>query len=566
MKEIEKIKPTGLFTNYIYKAIPLAFDESMSYYETLCGLLNYLKNTVIPTVNNNADAVIELQILMKQLQNYVDNYFENLDVQEEINNKLDKMVENGTLQEIITSYLNSKAIFGFDNISLMKSSTNLINGSYAKTLGYYEKNDGGNGLYKIRNIEQNETTDEMFLISINNNLVAELIINENTNIKTIGAKGNGVQIEDNYFNAMIKKMNTLKVPSGTYLLNNTININNINVDIKGRIEYNGIDYAFLIQNANYKNYNFSTIVAPNGGLIKLSPNTSNNTIIYCNFSINNGSAKKENLLLDGSIASISLNKFICKRLYSSNDNTIVMKIENGNQTWITENEFIGIDIKSTNNKAVYCTCSGTSSEIQYKLTDCDLEDSKGLYFKGNITDVVLLNCRLLEIASHQNWITIEDTLPKISIIGSGILYPKNIELINITSNKSFIYTNLEILVHESGYYYHGGFISKQGILKTDDIYYQPLSITNTELTNDHYYTLVPSYNNNQFNFIALNVDRWVEITIPNYLGYYELIFRSLQAVNVTFQGTNGSTLIENAQGYYKLSLINGKVCYTKLNQ
>ena len=43
MIQVEKIKPTGLFTNYIYKAIPLAFDESMSYYETLSGLVSYLK-------------------------------------------------------------------------------------------------------------------------------------------------------------------------------------------------------------------------------------------------------------------------------------------------------------------------------------------------------------------------------------------------------------------------------------------------------------------------------------------------------------------------------------------
>ena len=42
MKDVEKIKPTGLFTNYIFKAIPLAFDESLSYYECLCGLLSYL--------------------------------------------------------------------------------------------------------------------------------------------------------------------------------------------------------------------------------------------------------------------------------------------------------------------------------------------------------------------------------------------------------------------------------------------------------------------------------------------------------------------------------------------
>ena len=65
MNNVEKIKPTGLFTNYIYKAIPLAFDESMSYYETLCGLLSYLKDTVIPALNNNADAIIEVQNLMQ---------------------------------------------------------------------------------------------------------------------------------------------------------------------------------------------------------------------------------------------------------------------------------------------------------------------------------------------------------------------------------------------------------------------------------------------------------------------------------------------------------------------
>lgn len=105
MINVEKIKPTGLFTNYIYKAIPLAFDESMSYYETLCGLLNYLQNTVIPALNNNADAVAELQKLFTQLKEYVDNYFDNLDVQQEINNKLDEMVEDGTLFNIISNYL-----------------------------------------------------------------------------------------------------------------------------------------------------------------------------------------------------------------------------------------------------------------------------------------------------------------------------------------------------------------------------------------------------------------------------------------------------------------------------
>lgn len=103
--EVIKTSQTGLFTNYIFKAIPLAFDESLSYYETLCGLLSYLKDTVIPTVNNNADAVSELQTLYVELKNYVDNYFTNLDVQTEINKKLDEMVKDGTLTNLIEKYI-----------------------------------------------------------------------------------------------------------------------------------------------------------------------------------------------------------------------------------------------------------------------------------------------------------------------------------------------------------------------------------------------------------------------------------------------------------------------------
>lgn len=104
--EVIKAKETGLFTNYIFKAIPLAFDESMSYYETLCGLLSYLKDTILPTVNNNANAVSELQNLYVELKTYVDDYFTNLDVQEEINNKLDQMVEDGTFNTLIEKYFN----------------------------------------------------------------------------------------------------------------------------------------------------------------------------------------------------------------------------------------------------------------------------------------------------------------------------------------------------------------------------------------------------------------------------------------------------------------------------
>ena len=232
MINVEKVKPSGIFTNYIFKAIPLAFDESMSYYEVLAGLLAYLKDTILPAVNNNADALAEVQNLMTQLQEYVDNYFTNLDVQEEINNKLDEMVEAGTLQEIIADYLNSKAIFGFDNVQAMKEATNLIDGSYAQTLGYYTKNDGGNGLYKIRNITNDDIVDNGSIIELSNNeLIAELINkNDEINIKQYGAKGDGVTNDYEAFNKACNKYKNILIPEGTYLLNQTVNLlNNTNI-------------------------------------------------------------------------------------------------------------------------------------------------------------------------------------------------------------------------------------------------------------------------------------------------------------------------------------------------
>ena len=85
--------------------LPTSFIDSMSYYEMLAWLCNYIENTVIPAVNNNADALQELQDKFVELKNYVDHYFDNLDVTDEINNKLDNMAEDGTLTNLIKAYV-----------------------------------------------------------------------------------------------------------------------------------------------------------------------------------------------------------------------------------------------------------------------------------------------------------------------------------------------------------------------------------------------------------------------------------------------------------------------------
>lgn len=96
--------------------IPTSYLVSMTYEEQLLWLCNYLEKEVIPALNNNAEALKEVQDLYVELKKYVDDYFSNLDVQEEINNKLDEMATDGTLDRII-----NQEIFG----DLQKDVSNL---------------------------------------------------------------------------------------------------------------------------------------------------------------------------------------------------------------------------------------------------------------------------------------------------------------------------------------------------------------------------------------------------------------------------------------------------------
>ena len=98
---LEPYKTTGSFKFWCQKVLPLVYDDSLSYYELLCKVVNYL-NDVISNVDGLKTDVDNLVKAYDELQDYVNNYFDNIDVQTEINNKLDSMVEDGTLGSLIS--------------------------------------------------------------------------------------------------------------------------------------------------------------------------------------------------------------------------------------------------------------------------------------------------------------------------------------------------------------------------------------------------------------------------------------------------------------------------------
>ena len=98
------VVPMPPFMAFLADNIPAVYDNTMSYYDELTALIKYLQDTVIPALNDNADTITVLSNAIEQLQDYVDHYFDNLDVQEEINNKLDEMATTGQLQDLIDYY------------------------------------------------------------------------------------------------------------------------------------------------------------------------------------------------------------------------------------------------------------------------------------------------------------------------------------------------------------------------------------------------------------------------------------------------------------------------------
>ena len=97
MGEYTELRP---FRYWCQKVLPLVYDDSLSYMELLCKVVDYLNKTMHDVDTLHTD-VVQLHAAYVQLQGYVNTYFENLDVQPEIDKKLDEMAESGALLNII---------------------------------------------------------------------------------------------------------------------------------------------------------------------------------------------------------------------------------------------------------------------------------------------------------------------------------------------------------------------------------------------------------------------------------------------------------------------------------
>ena len=225
MKE-KFIPPFRRFVLQNFPFIEHDFDALTSY-QLWSKVVEYL-NKVIHSQN-------EVTAEMQQLYDYVSHYFDNLDVQDEIDNKLDEMVEDGTLQEIITAYIQANVTWTFDTVAELKTATNLVDGSFAQTLGYRNINDGGASIYKI--VDNDELIDDGgSIIELDNGLKATLIVNNTIRIAQFGIDGNHADNIDNFVTYVnsTNLISTIEFESGIeYTLDTEMIFSKKDLKIKG---------------------------------------------------------------------------------------------------------------------------------------------------------------------------------------------------------------------------------------------------------------------------------------------------------------------------------------------
>lgn len=160
----KRLSPFKWFVLQNFPFIEADFD-ALTNWQLFCAMGEEI-NKIIKSVNDTGGQVEILTNAFNDLQDYVNNYFDNLDIQEEVNNKLDEMAESGQLSDIIAQYLELQAVLGFNNIDDMRQAEYIANGSLLRTYGQDTLNDGKGAFYYVRTVQTTDVIDNVNIVAL----------------------------------------------------------------------------------------------------------------------------------------------------------------------------------------------------------------------------------------------------------------------------------------------------------------------------------------------------------------------------------------------------------------
>ena len=228
------------FRFWCQKVLPLVYDESLSYYELLCKVVDYLNKTMedvdqmITDIGEFKaadtefktevrDAYIafsrEVSQAVEGLETFVNNYFNNLDVQQEINNKLDAMAAAGYFDNLFSTLFTDDILSTTENYVSAWVAENLLQetgyvldksltienaAADAKATGdaikFSELRLTADGEFNLTVLENSTMSTTGTIYASSGNEVAYAFIPANTRLffYYVDANGNDIQVRSRY--------------------------------------------------------------------------------------------------------------------------------------------------------------------------------------------------------------------------------------------------------------------------------------------------------------------------------------------------------------------------------
>lgn len=248
--------------NHTIPVLPQVYGDELSYYELL--------NKVIEKSNELGDTINELI-------EYVNHYFDSLDIQKMIDKKLDEMAQDGTLANLINNVIFSslnnsvnKRVIKHITALEMINDTHIALNDVVITCGYYKVNDNGNAMYYVLDVNSG------YNIPLSNGLFAYFVGDSGTP-EQFGCKGD----DSDDTTGLKNLLNTCKCISFT-----------------PNKKY-GFSSVLTIKSDTYINGNFSCLHSliidvsndPNDGLVKISGDNCVFTNIKFDGGMNNAGQK-----------------------------------------------------------------------------------------------------------------------------------------------------------------------------------------------------------------------------------------------------------------------------------
>ena len=274
------------FRYWCQKVLPLVYDDSLSYYELLCKVVDYLNKTIenVNSLNENFD---ELQSNFNTLKLYVENYFNTLDVQEEINKKLDEMAINGFFDGLVSKYL-AKSIPLPINYTYIKNATvnDLLNNYLS-----FNNNIILNDKLTLNELYCRDGIISDNAISVINNLTNTTVVDVKNNTITVANVdafnvGDKIRIGDDefiYATILDKHDNILTLDTNIYFEVGNVVAKLTNNAILENLTFNNMSLTISNTIAYIKNCTFNNcIISLSGGIFYVENSTFNqtNTLFY----------------------------------------------------------------------------------------------------------------------------------------------------------------------------------------------------------------------------------------------------------------------------------------------